>query len=477
MAMVEFVGQTASDGGNVAANPSRLVNLFREPVEAGGRAQYVLRSVPGMAPFLDLETLLLRAMAVVEGKLYVAAGGRLFRASQTDAEDLGEIEDSADTAISSNNGLVTITAGGNYYVLDGDTISRPTMGNFDRAGSVEYLNGYTILTQLRGRQFCWSALADAETMDALNFATAEATDEDITRVMVIDGMVWLFKERSAEVWYNTEEDGADAFLRLPGGVKEIGLKDFGLICRFPGGAFLIGGDNKAYTLIGGTPQNISAPGLEAAIALHRPDKVFYYEWRGHKFLTIRFQGAPAWVYDLSTGEWHERAEGWPHRHWTACASARLDGRWIVGRDDGTLAALAGYADGDAPLYRSAVSLPLYQDGQRFTVSELEFFARIGVHDTLRDRAGLVYADDVLWAATDAGLFASAEKAREPKLMLRLSADGGMTWGKEREIRMGVTGRYDKRLMARALGQFRQAVVEIRMSDPVDAPIYSAGRIA
>ncbi|WP_290688555.1 hypothetical protein [Haematobacter sp. UBA3484] len=343
-------------------------------------------------------------------------------------------------------------------------------------GGVEYLGGYTILTEEGGRRFAWSSLTDPKIFPALNFATAETTDDDLIRPVVINGMLWLFKERSAEVWYvdDTSASEAGAFGKMPGGDKEIGLRSFGLITKLPGGAFFVGGDGKAYTLTAGQLQNVGTPGVETAIERSDPDRCFYYEWRGHKFCVIRFRNAPAWVYDLATGEWHERSEGWPVGRWSGVATAKWRGRWMIGSDTGMVSVLHGVVDNLQPLHRIAVSTPVYSDGARSILSEMEFFAHQGLYDTIRERAGLVYAADALFA--EDALYAMAEAARNPKLALRLSRDGGMIFGREREEMFGATGRYDKRVVFRALGQFRQMVAEIHMSDPVDIPIFSDARV-
>ncbi len=454
MPALEFVGQTARAPGNAAANPSRLVNCYREPVVLGGRTRYMLKSVPGMQHVATIGQVFLRAMAEISGALYAVCGGKLFSISKTwHVAELGEVLDAEETTISGNNGLVTVSAGGKYYVWDGAALTEPTPGNFEDFGAVEFLGGYTILTERGGRQFCWSDLADAKTLDPLSFATAETNDDTLVRAFNIRGLLWLFKSGSAEIWYQASapETTAAAFDKMPGGMLDVGLRSFGLIARFSDGAFFVGSDGIVYTTSGTSLLPISTPAVEAAVALLRPSRCFVYEDRGHKMLCIRMLDGPAWCYDLATGEWHERGEGWPHRRWDAVASARIEGGWLVGSDTGDLALLGRFnSDGAEPLYRTAVSLPLYQDGQAFTIAELEFFARQGVHDTMTEG--------------------------EPAITVRVSKDGGQTYGLGRDIWLGATGRYDKRLILRALGQARQAVVEVTTSDPLEIPIYADCRV-
>ncbi len=56
----------------------------------------------------------------------------------------------------------------------------------------------------------------------------------------------------------------------------------------------------------------------------------------------------------------------------------------------------------------------------------------------------------------------------PQVMLRISKDGGKTWGPERWRSAGAVGRYADRVRwLRATGNYRNAVCEITVTDPVD----------
>ncbi len=57
---------------------------------------------------------------------------------------------------------------------------------------------------------------------------------------------------------------------------------------------------------------------------------------------------------------------------------------------------------------------------------------------------------------------------DPQVMLRISYDGGKTWGPERWRSAGAVGRYANRVRwLRAVGLYRNAVFEITVTDPVD----------
>ena len=450
MPMVEFAGPSVRDDRNRTGHSGRLINCYREPVADGGRTRAVLQAVPGMTARESLPSVFMRAMATIDGTLYVACGGTLYRMiGDTPAAAIGSIADSAETTISGHDGHVTIVAGGAYYVWDGATLSSPAAGAITNHGSVDHVSNYTVITELGGNKFEWSALADPTSLPGLNFATAAERDDNLLRVMAISGTIWLFGTASTEIWYETGLGGAEAFAQIDGATKDTGLKSFGLICAFDGGAFFVGDDDLVRVTTGTDFEVVSIPGVISAIRDSDPLQCVYYEARGHKFCAILFAARPAWIFDLATREWHERAEGVLHGPWGIAATAKMVDVWYAGRNNGDIAALGEtYADGAAALIREAVSATLYSDGNMMTLAELEFFAPVG--------------------RKDAG--------REPVLEFFISGDGGETWGRGRTIGFGAVGAYGKRLIWRALGRHRQITAKVRISDPVDALLYSDARL-
>lgn len=448
---VEFVGQSARIGDNWAANTSRLLNCYRVPV-GGSETQFSIVSVLGQEAFADLGTIWTRAFERVEDTLYAVADGKLFSVDSGGNEtNLGVVAASDDATIAGNNGDVAVASGGTYYVWDGSTLTTPATGAFSSIGSVDYVGGYTVYTEKDGPRWGWSDVLDASTLPALNFATAEANDDNCLRVMEIAGNAWIFKEGSIEIWYQTGQAGADAFLRMSGGVINTGLKGYGLLCRLGGGgAFFVGDDNVAYISSGSglTPVSINVPGPTYSIVSEFPQHCAYYEDGDHKFCVITFEERPAWVFDLVTQEWHERAEA-AYDAWSMSHTAETGGAWYSAHKGGKINRMArNNADIGQALQRRMMSKTLSLDGQRFRLAELEFFARVGF--------------------TDLG--------REARAWMRLSDDRGMTWRNERLLSFGGVGQYNARALARSLGQFRQCTVELLISDPDDIPVNATARV-
>lgn len=446
MPMLEFFGQSARDGDNIAANPSRLINCYREPVVSAGRSAAVVKSVLGLSELVNLPGVFTRAMDSVDTRLFAVAGGRLWQiAIDGTPTDRGAIDDDEATSISGNNGDVTVVANGKYYRWDGTALTQPTAGAFSAFGSHDYIGGYTVITEQDGARFQWSDLLDANSLPGLNFSTADGRDDKLVRPFALNGVLYLFKETSHEIWYVTGAAGASAFERQAGGVQDIGLKGHNLITRIPGAAFFVGDDNRAHLLAGGV-RPVSIPAVETAIKTCRPRSCFTYEDEGHTFCVVTFRDCAAWVYDLATGEWHERAEGVDLASWSATCSAKFNGEWFCGRDDGAIFQFAPVGfDGTTPLVREATSRTLYQDGQRFTVNEVELFPRQGFQS------------------------ASVE--------LEISRDGGLTWTPPKVRQIGPVGEYAQRVIWRSMGQCRQITARVRFTASQRFTMLAEGRVA
>ncbi|MCA3303634.1 MAG: hypothetical protein INF98_15840, partial [Roseomonas sp.] len=269
--------------------------------------------------------------------------------------------------------------------------------------------------------------------------------DNLIRPFAINGVLYLFKETSHEVWYVTGNAGAAAFERQAGGVVDIGLKAHNLITRIPGGAFFVGDDNRAH-LVSGSVQPVSIPAVETALQTQTPRACFTYEDEGHTFCVITFRDCAAWVYDLALGEWHERAEGVLLDPWTATCSAKYRGQWYCGRDDAKILRFAKIGtDAGGPLVREATSRTLYQDGQRFTVSEFELFPRQGFQNAT--------------------------------IEVEVSRDGGLTWSLPKPRMIGPIGAYANLVKWRALGQCRQFTARVRYSDATPFTMLAEGRVS
>jgi hypothetical protein len=446
--MPEF-GPAARDNDNRGANPGRLVNCYRQPVPGNGMTRYALKAVPGTEAFADTEGVFFRAVAGWRNQIFAAYGGTLYRVDEMGTStDMGSLSDGL-TSFSSNGDYLTIAANGTYYTLTGSTLAAVSGNAFTAIGSVGFQDQYTLLTERNGRRWAWSDLADPTTLPGLNFATAESSDDDLLRVVSVNGRVVLFKETGREIWFNTGQSGANAFKRVAGGVRSTGLKSYNLVTLTRDALFFIGNDNIArLTTDGFSTQMLSYPPVDTALAQSDPTDCFYYEAEGQKFCVIRFSDQPAWVLDLGTMEWHERAHSPDLDPWIARGSVQLGNAFYVATETGEVHKLTqNNADVGTELRRVAVSGVSYFPDRR-SVDLIELYGRVGYSDLGRDA----------------------------QVAIRLSRDGGDTWSEEKPRSMGDLGDHDQTMRWRSQGLARQLVIEANVTDPAELPLYSDYRL-
>jgi len=424
---IPFAAQSSKDTDNPWASSARLLNCYRERV---GDNQ-IMKQVPRQGAFANLSGVFLRAIDRIDGEIYAVHGGKLQKIDKDGVvASLADIPDDENTSISGNNGKVSVVADGNYYVWDGATLSQPSTGNFSDVGSVSFFNQLTVITKRDDRTVQWSDPADASSFNALNFATAETKDDKNIRGLQIGGSFWVFKENSIEQWASRANGNLSG---IPGAQIDTGLKSFNLVVKIPRGAFLIGSDNKAYLMSGGlTP--VSSVAVETSIKTENPIGTLYYQDEGHEFCAITFRDRPAWVYDIATGEWHERAEGLSLLSWGARAGVEAYGEHFVCSDDGSLSKLS--RDGSEVMTSKAVSTTYENDGNRFFIDRLEFKGSVG------------------------------RVSGDPQVLLRTSRDHGQTWSEPKNRSMGQVGDLDARIVYRGLGEFKQATFELSWTEPL-----------
>lgn len=444
MAKVEFAGQSARDADNPTANPSRLVNGYREPMIPGGRAGSVLRAVPGMSELASITGIFTRAMLAWDGTIAAIVGRNLYQVTSAGAVTLiGDVEATDNLAgLAESTGDLVAVGGGKYWRWDGVTLTNTTTGAVTAPASVAYLGGYVIVSETDGRVFAWSGLADPATFGGLDFASAEITPDPIIRIVSFKDALYIFKASGFERWAVTGLAGPDAFQRIGGAQEEPGLAGYNLVTTFPNGLSFVGSDGRVH-VSGIGP--ISTPPVEVAIERLRPQRMFYYEQRGHGFICLAFRDAAAWCYDVATGEWHEREQD--GGAWLAAASVKLGASWYVGTEAGQVALLSNDCrDFGSPMVRRYVSRTL-DPGARFNVSKIEAYPRI---------AGDIQGDGDL---------------SEAKVTLRTSRDG-VQFGPPKDRGVGDVGQYQTRLTWRALGQFRTATIELSQSSAKDVPLLA-----
>jgi hypothetical protein len=446
---------------NLPISAQQVINWFPEQEPRDAAAPVVLLPTPGLRLFSTLPQGPIRGRHVMGASLYVVAGSVLYELDVTGAQSArGTIPGSGPVDIDDNGTQMGIAVPSTgqlfYYTPATGTLAQVSDTDFETAVSVACLGGYTICPRVDSNTFAWSAVGDMSDWQSLDFASAEGASDNIIRIKRVNEQLWIFGERTTEVW--TQSGNPDApFQRLNGAFVERGTA-----ARFSYSSRLsvpywLGDDRVVYQGNGTTPTRISTHPIEQAIGGYTDvsdARGFVYEQEGHVFYVLTFPtGGDTWVYDATTQAWHEReSEGDEYGGcWRGLDAAAFGGAVIVGDlNDGRLYVVdpTVYDEDGAEIIRVASTAPLLNEGRRMLFPMIEADMQTGV--------GLV-----------------SGQGSDPVVWMNFSDDGGRTWSYNKQGSLGAMGRYRARVIWRRCGMSRERVFRLQISDPVGTALIAA----
>lgn len=431
----------------------RLVNYYAEPQPDDSRSPVILRPTPGLIPFTDM---VFGAGPVVAlntdrpGAIYAASGTHFYRASSPFlgplvVQDLGSIS-SISLADYPHNVMVTVAAGINsvvvvvppnaYAATDAGGLNQ-LAGTFPGATSVAYLHGYHVFTASNfDSGFFITKLLDPTSVDALDFAYADAVPNIVRRVMVLRDELWFFGERAIEVWYNSG-DADFPFRRRTSALITPGAVSPRTIALLDNSLWWVGLEGHVYRSSGYQAKLVSTPPVEDALRVVGLDAntaiyAFAYEQGAHSFFVLTI-GNRTFCYDVATKAWHERATGDTNSAWAPTCAGALGFAPLFGMaNTGQVMVPDPLTDteGGATVPRLVQLPPLWADTRRAFAGRLEIEAEVGL------------------------------TSDPPSMLLQWSDDGGYTWSTGRTISISRAGAYRQRLVATRLGSFRQRMFRL-----------------
>lgn len=429
----------------------RLVNLYAEiaPPGVNAKTEFTLFPTPGLVSFATAGSGPIRGAIEMGGTVYAVSGTTLYSVTSGGAAtSLGTVLGSGPVSMAHNGTQLCIATDPTGYVYSvSGGLAQITDADYPGAATVLYMDGYGIFIPSDAQTFYVTSLLDFTSVDALDFASAEGAPDDLVGGIVDHRELWLFGAKTVEVWVNT--GAADfPFARIDGAFMERGCAARFSIVKEDNTVFWLGDDRVFYRADGYRPVRISTAAIEGAVSGYSDVsdcEAFAYTDRGHKFIIFRFPtGNATWVYDVSTGLWHERKTGVADGQWAARWHARAFDKHLVGSiADGSIYYLSDttYADDGETTQRMVdISFP-NTENKRFFVGSF-----------------------VLDVETGVGL--TSGQGSDPQVMLKWSDDGGRTWGNEHWRSFGQIGEYRKRVTWYRQGQARQRIYRVTLADPV-----------
>ena len=458
------------NGSYESQNPTiageRTINLFAERVPVGGTARAALDPAPGLTEFATLTKAPGRGIFFEDGRLFAVYGDTLYEidANGTPTARGTVLVDSNPATISTNG-----DGGSELFVTSGDRgdILDLTTNTF-LAGEVSditfggQLDGFFVGLDAASSTMKISEALDGQTWDATQIAQRTAASDPWLAQMIVTREIYLFGEKTGEVWYNAGRSPFP-FAQRPGAFFEVGILAPFSLSKFGGTMAWLGrsehGTGGVYWMNGYHPDEISTPAVRWAIQQYEDageitDAIGWsYEREGHSFYVLTFPRADrTWVYDATTNQWHERG------FWSSPDNDFLAyrpqyhavgfGRNLVCDNNGNkMYSLSSevYTDVDGEELRRVRQFQSPTRGNRrwfFTSAELE--CERGV--------GLAVAEGAL--------------GHDPQVALQYSNTGGKTWSDNRFRSVGQRGEYDTRVRWDGCGSGRTRMWRLWSSDPV-----------
>ena len=439
---------------SLPVSAQRLINWFVESEPKDARSPLVLLPTPGLTVYATLPSSPIRGMRVMGSYLYVVAGGNVDR---TDVDGnyvlLGAITN-GDLVSMSDNGdqmCIVVPETGEGFIATTTALTQITDASYTATGatSVTVLDGFGVFTKPNSSEFFLSSQGDLATFPG-DEADAEGDPDNLIVARRIGRELWLFGERTTEIWNNT--GAADfPFQRISGAFVERGCAARFSVAQRLGVPFWLGDDRVFYKGSGTNPERISTHAIEqevAGYAVVSDARAWVYEQEGHIFYCVSFPTAGStYVYDLTTGVWHERdSEG--YEHWRCTTGAAYAGATVAGdMRTGALYVVdpTAYSEVGQEIIRTAVGNVMHGSGKRVLVKSLTFDMETGT-----------------------GL--TSGQGSDPQVFLQISDDDGRTFGNEIWRGIGGIGQHKTRVRFSRLGAARGRVFKLGMSDPVRTAI-------
>jgi hypothetical protein len=464
-----FIGPSAQTQ-SVVAGSDRTINLIPSKTESGtAAAPYVFDPAPGFDLAVTGITGPCRASFQHNQTCYMVQATRLVRV------DVFPFPAITTLATIGGAGQASITAGnvGSDQVLVANGTSTLFWYNTTTTASgsiatvtghyVAFIDGFFIALDRPSSTMFSSDLNDATTWDPLNFAQRTTYPDQWQTMVVRAKELFVFGKQNTDVY--VDDPNADAFPLVPNTNIAINRGIFAVrsLALLQGNPIWLADDKTVRYMQGYNPVRVSTHALEYIFqkftGLEDVDGYTYQEG-GHSFYALNMQGSiyttagdvvgysMTWVYDLSTGLWHER--GTPNETYEGSGSfAQLDA--IYGVCVGSLAATQGIqivgSRTDAKVYFMSQEFSTEIDGttlltvQRTAPCIVEELQRINHHKF--------------------ELFAEVgNSSTAGTLTLEYSDDGGQTYTTHSTISAGTASNYNTILDWYLLGQARNRVYRL-----------------
>lgn len=453
---------------SVNVDCQRAINIYPRASESGTSKEaerYNYRRTAGLGLLVTIGSGPIRGQWYAKnGVLYVVSANKIYSVSSAwVATERGTLSSSTGVVSMADNGTSLVIVDGTFgYVITLATNAFASITDPDFLGSkrVVFVDGYFIFADPDTQKIYWTDLYTT-TFDALDFTSAEGDPDNVVSLIADHRELWVFGEQTTEVMFNSG-DANLTFQRVQGAYIEHGCAAAHSPAKINNEVFWLGKDDKGsgivYKATGYQPQRISTHAVEQAIQSYGNISgavAHSYQEDGHFFYVLNFSSAnTTWVYDTSTGLWHERCynnQGNLERHRADNHSFAYSTHVVGDYATGKLYALSRdyKTDNSVAIIRQRIAPHLSSSSKKAFHKSFELDIEAGV--------GL----DGIGQGTD------------PQIMMQYSDDHGHSWSNEKWVSLGAIGQRRQRVLWRRLGSSRDRVYKISYSEPTEFVLIGA----
>lgn len=455
-------------------NVQETLNFMTATVGMGGKSPLVLETVPGLVELGQIGDGPCRTPQFVQwihptdrtNDTYAVFGTSVVRISTLGISVIGAIPLQI-TAVRVARGRTHLlfVDGRQGYTYDGTTFA--TIADLDFPGITRepgfepthaiYLDGFFIVNDARTDSFFLSDIEDPTSWNALEFDVAGVAPDRALAVAATESDLWIIGDETSQAYYNSG-NATFPYQIILSATQEVGILGPQTIAESDSGIFFLAttpeGGAFVYRIGGHNGQIISGEEQDRAIA-EVPDlkeaSGYIYQQAGKAFYVLTLHPEfPSLVYNIKVGSWETRAmaDGGAYR----LAGAGLFNNQNIGgsRFTGRIYRLDlnNFEDAGTPLVRRRVTAVQHSNGHLLDWWEVVIDAESGVG-----------------RPSGAG--------EDPKIRMRYSDDGGMSWSQQMVEPLGREGQGRRRAVFRNLGQSRARVFELEVADPVPVTLIAA----
>lgn len=456
-----FLGP-ANKGQSYIADDEQLINWFLERNESASAPNpWCMLPCPGFNSLASVTETPGRGQFAQNGRAFFVEGTAFYELFIDNTTTLrGTVTADANPVTIHANGdagnQLWMTSGGVGYVFD---LTMNTLSVQGVAGTTVSMGGFSaarfLYLDATSGAFYASAQYDGTSWNALDVAQSQSGDPWRALIVTPDELIRLLGESSGEAWADQGAGGTFPFTKVSNASIPFGIvspfawavdtvvtwvaqnsQGRGIVVRAPGYA----------------PERISTHAIEATLGTvtdFAGTTAFKYQENGHSFFVLNVTELDrTFVYDNAAQLWHERA------YWNTATgiyqSYRPNGMMSAFGKTIVLDRLSGavyemsttfQSDVDGAVIRRVRQPPRVSfDQKRFTVHTLEL-------------------------VMDKGQGTATGQGVDPQMTVRVSKNGGKTFGNMRQCSIGEGGAYDTRVFWDRFGQGRNFVPQFIASDP------------